>query len=338
MGMPNPFEGFPITDDWAAHRARGSLGGTDFGTPVGTPIVAPNAGFVSYEYGNGSGGYIISLALADSPGYVMQFLHCSAFEGTNRDVKPGDLLGYTGGAAGAPGAGSSTGPHVHLHIINPNGGREDVMPWFVSAPPAVASVREYQTLLNNYGYGLDVDGINGPKTKAAVKDFQTNHGLTVDGIVGPATTAELRKPIPVAAPKPVPATTAPETSKPEKPVDPKPSTTKPVQNTKPTPSKPATSKPTQLAKEPAMATIKSLPDAANTAATDSLGILIPDPKGRKLAYALYGLASLIVSNVAVAVLASGMQAPVWLVIALAVVGNLAAPFSTLAIANAGSKK
>lgn len=87
-----------------------------------------------------------------------------------------------------------------------------------------------------------------------------------------------------------------------------------------------------------MPQVKPLPEASNNAAQDALGILIPNAKNRKLAYALYGLASLVVSNVAVGILASGIQAPVWLVIALAVVGNLAAPFSTLAIANASNKK
>jgi peptidoglycan hydrolase-like protein with peptidoglycan-binding domain len=33
----------------------------------------------------------------------------------------------------------------------------------------------------------DVDGAFGPKTEAAVKDFQQSNGLTVDGIVGPTT-------------------------------------------------------------------------------------------------------------------------------------------------------
>jgi hypothetical protein len=85
-------------------------------------------------------------------------------------------------------------------------------------------------------------------------------------------------------------------------------------------------------------TIAPLPQDANTAANDALGILIPNPKGRKLAYALYGLAALVVSNLGVAVMASGTQAPVWLIIASAIVGNLAVPFTTLAIANAGNKK
>ena len=34
---------------------------------------------------------------------------------------------------------------------------------------------------------LDVDGIFGPKTEAAVRDFQHNENLSVDGIVGTQT-------------------------------------------------------------------------------------------------------------------------------------------------------
>lgn len=48
-------------------------------------------------------------------------------------------------------------------------------------------VSELQTLLNNNGYNLDVDGVFGKKTQAAVKDYQTNNGLDVDGIVGEQT-------------------------------------------------------------------------------------------------------------------------------------------------------
>jgi len=35
--------------------------------------------------------------------------------------------------------------------------------------------------------GIVVDGIFGPNTEAAIKDFQGGAGLVVDGIVGPAT-------------------------------------------------------------------------------------------------------------------------------------------------------
>ena len=47
------------------------------------------------------------------------------------------------------------------------------------------AVRGLQILLNGRGgYGLSVDGIFGPKTDGAVRDFQHRHGLGVDGIAG----------------------------------------------------------------------------------------------------------------------------------------------------------
>jgi len=50
------------------------------------------------------------------------------------------------------------------------------------------AVNAVQKLLNaKFGYSLSVDGIFGPDTNAAVKDFQGDHGLGVDGIVGPIT-------------------------------------------------------------------------------------------------------------------------------------------------------
>ncbi len=53
-------------------------------------------------------------------------------------------------------------------------------------------VKTVQTKLKNWGYYTGaVDGIYGPKTKTAVKNFQKKNGLTVDGIVGPKTAAAL---------------------------------------------------------------------------------------------------------------------------------------------------
>ena len=57
---------------------------------------------------------------------------------------------------------------------------------------ARADITEVQKRLKKWGYYTgSVDGINGPKTKAAVKAFQKRYGLTQDGIVGPLTAAKM---------------------------------------------------------------------------------------------------------------------------------------------------
>ena len=54
-------------------------------------------------------------------------------------------------------------------------------------------VKTLQEMLNSKGYNLAVDGIFGPKTKAAVKSYQKAHGLKVDGLVGDETWGSLNK-------------------------------------------------------------------------------------------------------------------------------------------------
>ena len=58
------------------------------------------------------------------------------------------------------------------------------------------------------GLSLTVDGVLGPMTKAAIRDFQTKQGLTADGVVGQATEQALVR---AGAGNP-PATPAPSTT------------------------------------------------------------------------------------------------------------------------------
>ena len=76
--------------------------------------------------------------------------------------------------------------------------------------------------------------------------------------------------------------------------------------------------------------VKSVDAAAH------LGAIIPTAKGRKWAYAIYAGVSLLVTNALIGFSAAAIDAPTWLVVASAIVANLAAPFSALAIANAKS--
>lgn len=49
------------------------------------------------------------------------------------------------------------------------------------------AVRAVQSQLNTRGYALAMDGIFGPATEAAVRDFQSRQRLAIDGVVGPIT-------------------------------------------------------------------------------------------------------------------------------------------------------
>jgi hypothetical protein len=70
------------------------------------------------------------------------------------------------------------------------------------APKPVSTLKDVQHALNVLGATppLVEDGINGPKTIAAVKAFQASHPpLTVDGVAGPQTKAALQSALSSAA-------------------------------------------------------------------------------------------------------------------------------------------
>ncbi|GAA2221725.1 M23 family metallopeptidase [Micromonospora olivasterospora] len=113
----NPFTGYPITGTWQDHLDNGSLGGIDFGLGVGTALPACGAGTIQNIPYNGTGGHTVTIHHAD--GYRSQYLHLSQFLLANGTaVGAGTIVGRSGGAVGAPGSGSSTGPHLHWHMIN----------------------------------------------------------------------------------------------------------------------------------------------------------------------------------------------------------------------------
>lgn len=88
------------------------------------------------------------------------------------------------------------GPKTMAALVgrsDPDMGSNSSMPNLVSLRhnPKGDHVKTIQRLLNRHGAGIGVDGIFGPQTDAAVRNFQSRRGLAVDGVVGPNTRAAL---------------------------------------------------------------------------------------------------------------------------------------------------
>ncbi|KOX20437.1 peptidase M23 [Saccharothrix sp. NRRL B-16348] len=223
-GFYHPFSGYRITGTWQDHLNSGSLGGIDYGMAVGTGLPAAGGGVVTNIPNNGTGGHTVTIQ--HDNGYRTQYLHLSQFllaNGTR--VGMGGVVGLSGGAVGAPGSGSSTGPHLHWHMINPSGTRinpltylgsgtglpkttteQDGVPgpvmwqraqnWLrieqgytgpIDGAPGVNTYAALQRAMRAYGYTGPIDGVPGVNTWAAVQRLAARWGYAgpIDGVMGP---------------------------------------------------------------------------------------------------------------------------------------------------------
>ncbi len=100
--------------------------GVDLPTPVGTPVRAAAGGYVAWNrVGRQYGNYIMVI---HPNGIATVYAHLSSFAAKpDTYVERGEVIGYSGGRPGDPGAGLSTGPHLHFEVrqdgvpVNPEG-------------------------------------------------------------------------------------------------------------------------------------------------------------------------------------------------------------------------
>ncbi|MCX6779252.1 MAG: peptidoglycan DD-metalloendopeptidase family protein [Candidatus Magasanikbacteria bacterium] len=89
--------------------------GLDLPLKVGTPLKAAASGYVAWVRTNSSYGNNIMIIHND--GIATLYAHLSRFNTKEGEfVKRGDVIGYSGGMPGTPGAGFSTGPHLHFEV------------------------------------------------------------------------------------------------------------------------------------------------------------------------------------------------------------------------------
>lgn len=124
----NPFLAFPVSDGYLARG--GAHKGIDYMMPVGTPLPAAGNGVLHNNSQGGTGGWIATIKTDD--GYSLIYMHLSKFkpELEGKRVTWGQIIGYSGGAAGAAGAGDSTGPHLHFQVNDPSGNPMDPNKYF----------------------------------------------------------------------------------------------------------------------------------------------------------------------------------------------------------------
>ena len=126
----NPFAGYKVNRDFADHIAKGS-NGIDYGMPVGTALPSAISGTVTVSPNAGNYGHKVTVK---GNGIVSTYAHLSQFNvQSGQTVKVGDVLGLSGGAKGAAGAGNSTGPHLHWEMLV-NGLPADPSKYFAAKP------------------------------------------------------------------------------------------------------------------------------------------------------------------------------------------------------------
>ncbi len=124
--FPVAAEGRPtFSDDFGAARSGGrSHEGNDIFAPEGTPVLAVDGGLVFF--GTSSlGGNTARLQADDGATYL--YTHLSDFEGEERRVQPGEVIGYVGHTGNA----ANTPPHVHFEM-HPDGDPVNPFPFLIS--------------------------------------------------------------------------------------------------------------------------------------------------------------------------------------------------------------
>lgn len=95
-------------------RGGGNHEGIDIGVPSGTTVVAAIGGKITHASNDG-GGYGNLVIIEGANGMSVRYGHLSYIGAkVGSTIRAGQPIGKSGGDAGSPGAGNSTGAHLHF--------------------------------------------------------------------------------------------------------------------------------------------------------------------------------------------------------------------------------
>jgi hypothetical protein len=180
-------KGTTITSPFGKRVSPGGKGSTDhkgidFGTAVGSTLTAVTSGHVSY-LGNEAAGYGNWIEVQHDDGTKSRYAHMSQVNvSRGQKVTPGQPLGKSGGKAGAPGAGNSTGPHLHFEILDEKGVKINPAPYLSGAPASPISSSSASVIVPK--------GISGQSMaiakNASVKKSVVNHSVSLSSMSSPS--------------------------------------------------------------------------------------------------------------------------------------------------------
>jgi hypothetical protein len=169
----SPFsQTYPQTGKFGEDRPGHKHGGVDYAAPLGTGIRPVTPGRVTFV--GQQSGYGMLVEVTHKDGSKSKYAHLSS-----ANVKVNDNVDYTSLIGKVGSTGNSTGPHLHLEIINPKGERIDPnsvinKPMLDSSNPALSGVAiNAQTakaaaerpvwVLNSAGTGVNLAVDRGPE-------------------------------------------------------------------------------------------------------------------------------------------------------------------------------
>jgi murein DD-endopeptidase MepM/ murein hydrolase activator NlpD len=131
----------PVTHHYMPHT------GVDYGTPVGTPVLATGKGVVLEAHYGGAAGNIVKIR--HNATYTTAYMHLSKFaSGIHRGVhvNQGQVIGYSGAT------GRVTGPNLHYSVYKKG---KAVNPLTLKLPPAKSISSKYMAAFQKDRNRLD---------------------------------------------------------------------------------------------------------------------------------------------------------------------------------------